>query len=33
VVRSMRATAVEYRADRESFLQPGDVLTVYQRRF
>jgi len=33
VVRSTRAAAVEYRADRESFLQPGDVLTVYQRRF
>lgn len=33
VVRSIGINAVEYRANRESFLQPGDVLTVYQRRF
>lgn len=33
VVRTRGISATEYRADRESFLQPGDVLTVYERRF
>jgi polysaccharide biosynthesis/export protein len=33
VVRSRGTAATEYRADRESFLQPGDVLTIYERRF
>jgi polysaccharide biosynthesis/export protein len=33
VVRSSGASAVEYRASRQGFLEPGDVLTVYERRF
>ncbi len=33
VVRTTGASAIEYRADRQSFLQPGDVLTVYERHF
>lgn len=33
VVRSMGGQAVEGRATRETFLQPGDVVTVFERRF
>lgn len=33
VVRTTNGTAIEGRAMRQSFLQPGDVVTVYERRF
>lgn len=33
VVRSTGVAAIEYKAGRQDFLQPGDVLTVYERRF
>lgn len=33
VVRTTNGRAIEARADRQSFLQPGDVLTVYERYF
>ncbi len=33
VLRTSGTSAIEYRANRQGFLQPGDVLTVYERRF
>jgi polysaccharide export outer membrane protein len=33
VVRTTDEQAVEGRATRQSFVQPGDVITVYERRF
>jgi polysaccharide export outer membrane protein len=33
VVRTTDNEAIEGRATRQSFLQPGDVVTVYERRF
>ena len=33
VVRTVDGTAVEGRAGRQSFVQPGDVITVFERRF
>jgi len=33
VVRTTSGAAVEGRATRQTFLQPGDVITVYERRF
>ena len=33
VVRTVNGRAIEGRAQRQTFLQPGDVLTVYERRF
>lgn len=33
VVRTTNGRAIEARADRQTFLQPGDVLTVYERVF
>jgi polysaccharide export outer membrane protein len=33
VVRTANGRAAEGRAERETFLQPGDVLTVYERYF
>jgi len=33
VVRTVNGKAVEGRATRETFLQPGDVVTVYERWF
>lgn len=33
VVRTIDGTAIEGRAARQSFVQPGDVITIYERRF
>lgn len=33
VVRTLDGTAVEGKATRQSFVQPGDVITVFERRF
>jgi polysaccharide export outer membrane protein len=33
IVRTTGPNAVEGRASRATFLQPGDVVTVYERRF
>ena len=33
VVRTVDRTAVEGRAPRQAFVQPGDVITVFERRF
>jgi polysaccharide export outer membrane protein len=33
VVRTLDGVAVEGKASRQSFLQPGDVITVFERRF
>ena len=33
VVRAENGSAVESKAPREAFVQPGDVITVYERRF
>ena len=33
VVRTDNGTAMEGRAARNSFLRPGDVITVFERRF
>lgn len=33
IVRTANGTAVEGRASRQSFVQPGDVITVFERRF
>jgi polysaccharide export outer membrane protein len=33
VVRTVDGTAVEGKANRQSFVQPGDVITVFERRF
>jgi polysaccharide biosynthesis/export protein len=33
VVRTMNGRAVEGKATRETYLQPGDVITVFERRF
>ena len=33
IVRTADGTAVEGRASRQSFVQPGDVITVFERRF
>ncbi|HTI84166.1 MAG TPA: polysaccharide biosynthesis/export family protein [Acetobacteraceae bacterium] len=33
IVRTANGTAVEGRATRQSFVQPGDVITVFERRF
>ena len=33
VVRTVGGTAVEGRATRQTYVQPGDVITIYERRF
>ncbi len=33
VVRTKNDTAIEARATRQSFLQPGDTITIYERKF
>jgi polysaccharide export outer membrane protein len=33
VVRSIDGAAVEGRATRQTYVQPGDVITIYERRF
>ena len=33
VVRTMGGKAIEGRASRQAFVQPGDVITVFERRF
>jgi polysaccharide export outer membrane protein len=33
IVRTDGRVATEYRAERQSFVQPGDVITVFERRF
>jgi len=33
IVRDAQGKAVEYAADRQSFVQPGDVINVYERHF
>jgi len=33
IVRSIGGKAAEWRAERESFVRPGDVITIYERRF
>jgi polysaccharide export outer membrane protein len=33
VVRTLNGVAVEGKATRQSFVQPGDVITVFERRF
>ena len=33
VVRTLDGVAVEGKATRQSFVQPGDVITVFERRF
>jgi polysaccharide export outer membrane protein len=33
VVRTTEGKAVEGRAERQAFVQPGDVITVFERRF
>jgi len=33
IVRSTDGKAVEWRAERQTFVRPGDVITVYERRF
>ena len=33
IVRTVEGKAVEGRASRQAFVQPGDVITVFERRF
>jgi polysaccharide export outer membrane protein len=33
VVRTVDGTAIEARASRQSYVQPGDVITIFERRF
>jgi polysaccharide export outer membrane protein len=33
VVRTMDGIAIEGKATRQSFVQPGDVITVFERKF
>jgi len=33
VVRNQDGIAVEGKASRQTFLQPGDVITVFERKF
>jgi polysaccharide export outer membrane protein len=33
IVRSIVGKAAEWRAERQSFVRPGDVITIYERRF
>lgn len=33
IVRSIGGKAVEGRAERQTYVQPGDVITIYERRF
>jgi polysaccharide biosynthesis/export protein len=33
IVRSGEGKAVEGRAERQTYVQPGDVITIYERRF
>jgi polysaccharide biosynthesis/export protein len=33
VVRTLDGMAVEGKATRQSFIQPGDVITIFERRF
>jgi polysaccharide export outer membrane protein len=33
IVRTVAGKAVEGRAVRQAYVQPGDVITVYERRF
>jgi polysaccharide export outer membrane protein len=33
IVRSIEGNAVEGKASRQAFVQPGDVVTVFERRF
>ena len=33
IVRSIDGKAVEGRATRETYVRPGDVITIYERRF
>lgn len=33
IVRTIGGTAIEGKATRQSFVQPGDVITIFERRF
>ena len=33
IVRSVDGRAVEGRAERQTYVQPGDVITIFERRF
>jgi polysaccharide biosynthesis/export protein len=33
IVRSVDGKAVEERAERQTYVEPGDVITIYERRF
>jgi polysaccharide export outer membrane protein len=33
IVRSVDGKAVEGRAERQTYVQPGDVITIFERRF
>jgi len=33
IVRSIEGKAIEGRAERQTYVQPGDVITIYERRF
>jgi polysaccharide export outer membrane protein len=33
IVRTIEGRAIEGRASRQSYIQPGDVITVLERRF
>jgi polysaccharide export outer membrane protein len=33
IVRTIGGTAIEAKATRQSFVQPGDVITIFERRF
>jgi polysaccharide biosynthesis/export protein len=33
IVRSSDSKAVEWRAERQTYVRPGDVITIYERRF
>jgi polysaccharide export outer membrane protein len=33
IVRGSEGKAVEWRAERQTFVRPGDVITIYERRF
>jgi polysaccharide export outer membrane protein len=33
IVRSSEGKAVEWRAERQTYVRPGDVITIYERRY
>ena len=33
IVRSVGGKATEWRAERQTYVQPGDVITIYERSF